>query len=77
MCTDNAHQGNGNGNNGPQHVDEHGRRATTPASDDEKLDQVEAGPATFTLGMDALCDLVAIVVVLRQRLAAPAPRSTV
>lgn len=74
---ENAHQGNGNGNNGPQHVDNHGRCAATPATNDEKLDQVEASPATFTVRVDALCDLVAIVVVLGQFLAAPASASTV
>lgn len=65
-------QGNGDGDNGPQQVDEHGRGAAALAADDEELDGVEAAPATLALGVDALCDLVAIVVVLRQRLAPPA-----
>jgi hypothetical protein len=52
---------------GPEAVCHQRQRTAAPSADDEELDGVEASPAALTVGVHALGNLMAIVVVLRER----------
>ena len=61
-----SYQSNCNRYDRPKEVGHHRQRAATLESEREELERVEAPPATLAIGVDALRDLMSIVVVLRQ-----------
>lgn len=61
-----SYQSNCNRDDRPQEISHHRQRAATLESQREEFERVEAPPTTLTIGVNALRDLVPIVVVLGQ-----------
>lgn len=68
-----SYQSNCNRDNRPQEVDHERQRAAALEGNLQELEWVEPSPATLTIRMDALSDLMPVVVVLRQRLRTTIP----
>lgn len=68
-----SYQSNCDRDDRPEAVDQERKCAATLEGNRYKLDRVETSPATLAVRVDALCDLMPIVVVLRERLPTTIP----
>ena len=68
VCT---YQRNGNRNNRPQHVDKHTKLAVALEANLQELERMHTPPAALALGLNALRNLVSIVVEAREMATVP------